>query len=566
MPTDPRPRRCLRHAGGCLQPVLLRGRVDHIDGATGELLHRYTTVHEPGGVLPIACKTRRASRCPPCAEVYRADTYQLIRAGLTGGKGIPATVADHPCVFVTLTAPSFGPVHARREKDGRVLRLPSPPESRTCPHGIRLSCAEKHARDDDRLGEPLCPDCYDYTGAVLFNACAPELWRRFTITLRRTLARQAGLTGKALAAQLRVSFAKVAEYQRRGVVHFHAIIRLDGPAGPSTRPARLGHPRPAHRRHRPGRPRRPASDSRRRQASRPGPWPGAANSTSGPITTTGDVTDTKVAAYVAKYATKAAECTGTLDRRITPADRLADLPVREHARRHIAECLRLGKLPELEDLRLAAWAHMLGFRGTGGSMDTRPAPSVPQHRQAPPAIRLLPPRRIHGRPSRRTAQPPLAGHRPGPRPGPHHWLGRRHRGPANRGNHEERPVPHRQHRRRNRAGTSRSPQAPGRGAADYVFSTAWGEPIHPDTVSSLMTTLTNTHNDQQSEPLPHARLHDLRHVHATTLLLAGVPVHVVAARLGHADPSITLRVYAHVISDQLSEAADIFARAVAATT
>jgi len=31
-----------------------------------------------------------------------------------------------------------------------------------------------------------------------------------------------------------------------------------------------------------------------------------------------------------------------------------------------------------------------------------------------------------------------------------------------------------------------------------------------------------------------------------------VPVHVVAARLGHADPSITLRVYAHVISDQLT--------------
>ena len=58
--------------------------------STGELLHRYTTVHEPGGLLPVACKTRRASRCPPCAEIYRADTYQLIRAGLTGGKGVPA--------------------------------------------------------------------------------------------------------------------------------------------------------------------------------------------------------------------------------------------------------------------------------------------------------------------------------------------------------------------------------------------------------------------------------------------------------------------------------------------
>ena len=96
-----------------------------------------------------------------------------------------------------------------------------------------MSCGDRHARDDDRLGEPLCPDCYDYTGSVLFNACAPELWRRFTITLRRTLARRAGLTNKALAAQVRVSFAKVAEYQRRGVVHFHAIIRLDGPTGPT---------------------------------------------------------------------------------------------------------------------------------------------------------------------------------------------------------------------------------------------------------------------------------------------------------------------------------------------
>jgi hypothetical protein len=241
LPTDPTSAGIARRPGGCLQPVLLRGRVDHIDGATGELIHRYTTVHEPGGVLAIACKTRRASRCPPCAEVYRDDTYQLIRAGLSGGKGIPATISTHPCVFTTLTAPSFGPVHAQREKDGRVLRCRPRRCGGTCPHGNPLSCPDKHGRDDARLGEPLCPDCYDYTGAVLFNASAPELWRRFTITLRRALARQAGLTSKALAAQVRVSYAKVAEYQRRGVVHFHAIIRLDGPAGPTTAPAELGH-------------------------------------------------------------------------------------------------------------------------------------------------------------------------------------------------------------------------------------------------------------------------------------------------------------------------------------
>src|SRR5262244_763999 len=241
LPTDPISAGASRNPGGCLQPVLLRGRVDHIDGATGELLHRYTTVHEPGGVLPIACKTHRASQCPPCAEVYRADTYQLIRAGLSGGKGVPETVAGHPCVFTTLTAPSFGPVHVHREKDGRPLRCRPRRRGQVCPHGNRLSCPDRHARDDACLGEPLCPDCYDYTDAVLFNAFAPELWRRFTITLRRALARQAGPTNKALAAQVRVSYAKVAEYQRRGVVHFHAIIRLDGPPG-RRRPRPPGRP------------------------------------------------------------------------------------------------------------------------------------------------------------------------------------------------------------------------------------------------------------------------------------------------------------------------------------
>jgi integrase len=92
-----------------------------------------------------------------------------------------------------------------------------------------------------------------------------------------------------------------------------------------------------------------------------------------------------------------------------------------------------------------------------------------------------------------------------------------------------------------------------RGTKDgYVFTTGWGEPVYPDTVTSLMTKLIRTHNEPDQGPhpkdeLPHARLHDLRHLHATTLLLSGVPVHVVAARLGHADPAITLRVYAHVI-------------------
>ncbi|KWW98046.1 hypothetical protein TH66_22305 [Carbonactinospora thermoautotrophica] len=99
-----------------------------------------------------------------------------------------------------------------------------------------------------------------------------------------------------------------------------------------------------------------------------------------------------------------------------------------------------------------------------------------------------------------------------------------------------------------------------------MFTTELGEPLYPDTVSQLMAKLIKAHNEPKDGrpvvPLPLARLHDLRHIRATTLLLAGVPVHVVAARLGHADPSITLRVHAHVIRERAASVADIFARAV----
>jgi integrase len=86
-----------------------------------------------------------------------------------------------------------------------------------------------------------------------------------------------------------------------------------------------------------------------------------------------------------------------------------------------------------------------------------------------------------------------------------------------------------------------------------VFTTGLGQPVYPDTVSQLMAKVIKAYNQPEGDKakparlLPHARLRDLRHVHATMLLLAGVPVHVVADRLGHADSSITLRVYAHVI-------------------
>jgi integrase len=56
------------------------------------------------------------------------------------------------------------------------------------------------------------------------------------------------------------------------------------------------------------------------------------------------------------------------------------------------------------------------------------------------------------------------------------------------------------------------------------------------------------------------RLHDLRHTAATILLLQGVPVHVVAAVLGHSNPSVTLAVYAHLIPGSTRDALELLAR------
>ncbi len=54
--------------------------------------------------------------CPSCSREYKGDAWHVLMCELTGGKGIPAAVAEHPCTFATLTAPSYGPVHGLRDK------------------------------------------------------------------------------------------------------------------------------------------------------------------------------------------------------------------------------------------------------------------------------------------------------------------------------------------------------------------------------------------------------------------------------------------------------------------
>ena len=151
--------RQLARTGACAHPVRLHGRITAIDLATGEAAPVYDSRREPAGCCTSRAATAAKHVCPACSAVYKRDARQLVRAGLTGGKGVPESVAAHPCVFATLTAPSFGPVHARRMRGKTVLpcRPRRDANDRRCPHGRDISCPVRHAEHDPRLGRPMCP-------------------------------------------------------------------------------------------------------------------------------------------------------------------------------------------------------------------------------------------------------------------------------------------------------------------------------------------------------------------------------------------------------------------------
>ncbi|WP_324901107.1 replication initiator protein RepSA [Streptomyces sp. CB01201] len=370
----------VRRTGGCSHPIRLQGQTVTRDRASGDVLYSYSTADEPGGTLRVACGNRRASRCPSCAWTYAGDVYHLIRAGITGDSrmGIPGEIRHHPGVFATLTAPSFGPVHNQ-------------------PDTGRCRCGAQHPDDDPALGTALHPERYDYAGAVLWNNHAGDLWRRFTIYLRREVAARAGLTQTALKEACRVSFGKVAEFQKRGAVHFHAVVRLDGPDGPDSPPpawatialldaaikaaaARVAVP----------------VEAKGDFAARVLRWGSQVDVQAIGGLAGVELTDQAVASYVAKYATKAAEATETVDRRIGELCELDKLRLPAHTRRLIEACWLLDDA--YPERMLARWAHMLGFRGHFMTKSRAYSSTLTERRQVRADYRARQERRERGLP------------------------------------------------------------------------------------------------------------------------------------------------------------------------
>ena len=218
-----------------------------------------------------------------------------------------------------------------------------------------------HAEDDPINGAPLCGDCYDWEGAVVWQWWAPEMWRRTTIALRRGLATALDVPERRLKTVASLQYAKVAEYQARGLIHFHAMIRLDGPNGPGS-PAPLDGndlaqvlktAAPATTYTAP-----PVDENDTARVLAWGQQLDVRVVRDGHRTDdpTGPLTPEQVAVSLAKYSTKDSNSLRT------PGER------RPHLTRLTKTCRELGERARQHDkespyLLLGKWAHMLGFRG-----------------------------------------------------------------------------------------------------------------------------------------------------------------------------------------------------------
>lgn len=344
--------------GYCSRPVRLTGSSVTLDAGKGTVLREFTSREAVDGVTYVRCGNRRSRRCASCSHEYKGDTWHMIMAGAGGGiKGVPESVREHPMVFLTLTAPSFGAVHstARSRMRGE------------CEHGAPRGCRCGHEAEDPHLGDPVCGDCYDYEQHLLWQFHAPELWRRFTIQLRRRLARELGLTQREASQTVRVQFAKVAEFQKRGAVHFHAIVRIDGVDESTAWPTPPAFVSEA------------ALVRAIRAAARAVSYvaPPVRGTEDGTLLTwgrqldvrpivrrdglDGALSDKAVAAYIAKYATKA---TDDLDGTANGRDHICRLKT-------AADDMARAAAPDSTYAMLAKWSHMLGFRGHFSSKSRR---------------------------------------------------------------------------------------------------------------------------------------------------------------------------------------------------
>ncbi|WP_411266724.1 replication initiator [Enemella evansiae] len=171
----------------CARPLRLSFR-SGLNQTTGEVGRGVGEVES----IEVRCRSNFHERCAPCAARSARDAWMIGAAGISGldTLSIPEPSAGERFYFLTLTAPSFGPVHSKG----------------------RCRCGQIHSADDDLLHLPVGPEKYDYHGAAVFNLLAGRLWNRTITRLKRVLGSE-------------IQYLLASEPQKRGSVHYHVIIR-----------------------------------------------------------------------------------------------------------------------------------------------------------------------------------------------------------------------------------------------------------------------------------------------------------------------------------------------------
>jgi integrase len=96
------------------------------------------------------------------------------------------------------------------------------------------------------------------------------------------------------------------------------------------------------------------------------------------------------------------------------------------------------------------------------------------------------------------------------------------------------------------------------GVDDWMLLNTSGRFLNPESVSQLFDRVV-----KRTPALPRIRFHDLRHTHASLLIMAGVPIKVVSERLGHSHPAFTMHTYQHLLPGMSAAAAEQFASLIA---
>ncbi|WP_336620636.1 replication initiator [Corynebacterium sp. UMB9976] len=168
-----------------------RGRV-----RVGPCSRPVRVIDKDGRVQHVRCGSRRKKQCESCSYLAQGDYRRLLKAGY---EELESSVGEYAFYLLTLTAPSFGAVH-RVPKQGR--------------SEVRCRCGKFHHADKDRglRGVAVDLDSYRFDVAVQWNHNVGRLWNATNTRLKKLLPT--------------MDYVKVSEWQLRGALHLHVILRI----------------------------------------------------------------------------------------------------------------------------------------------------------------------------------------------------------------------------------------------------------------------------------------------------------------------------------------------------